>query len=58
MKAEFTVTEDHIKFTTQRNGDIVIMTNIQMTASNAANLANLINSQTSLKVVVKDQTEG
>jgi hypothetical protein len=57
MKAEVIVESDQIEFTTKTNGDKVFMQGIHFGASDASKLAELINSQQQLKVVVKDIAE-
>ena len=51
---EFIVEPDKMIFTTQTNGDHVDMKVVHLDATNAANLAYLINSQINLKVEIKE----
>ena len=56
MKAEATVDADQIEFTTKTNGDKLFVRGVHFGATEAAKLAELINSGQLLKVVVKDIT--
>ena len=51
----FEVGEDGAKFTTQSNGDIVIITGIHLTKQQAATLAWLVNSKKILTFEVKEK---
>jgi len=54
MKAEAEVSVDGIEFTTKTNGDKLRITGLHFDAENAANLATLINSGESLKLIIKN----
>ena len=58
MKAEVIVGTDQIEFTTKTNGDRIRIQGVHFGADNASNLAKLINSQESIKVVFKELSEG
>ncbi|KKK86522.1 hypothetical protein LCGC14_2762390 [marine sediment metagenome] len=51
----FEVGEDGAKFTTQSNGDIIIITGIHLTKEKAATLAWLVNSKKVLMFEVKEK---
>lgn len=50
----FEVGEDGVKFTTQTNGDIIVITGIHLTKNQAASLAYLVNSRKKLSFEVKE----
>ena len=50
----FTTGEDGVKFTTQTNGDIVLITGIHLTKDQAASLAYLVNCKKKLSFEVKE----
>ena len=52
---EFILKHDQCKFTTQTNGDILIMTGINLTPEKAAALAYLVNQPEHLKVKIKKE---
>jgi len=54
MKAEVIVEPDQIGFSTKTNGDRVRIQGVHFGADDASNLAKLINSQESIKVVFKE----
>ena len=56
-KVEFTVTPDQLYFSTQINGDKIVMANIVFNADQAAAMAYLINKPDSLKVEIKKEAE-
>lgn len=56
-KVEFTVTPDQLYFSTQVNGDKIVITNIAFDADQAAAVAYLINKSDSLKVEIKKEVE-
>ena len=53
-EVKFTTGEDGVKFTTQSNGDIVIITGIHLTKDQAASLAYLVNCKKKLSFEVKE----
>ena len=56
-KVEFIITPDQLYFSTQVNGDKIVMTNIVLDADQAAAMAYLINKPDSLKVEIKKEVE-
>ena len=56
-RVEFTVTSDQLYFSTQVNGDKIVMTNIVLNADQAAAVAYLINKSDPLKVEIKKEVE-
>ena len=50
----FTVGEDRCKFTTQSNGDIIIISGIHLNKNQAASLAYLVNCKKTLQFEVKE----
>jgi hypothetical protein len=58
MRAQVIVDRNNIKFTTEANGDRIMIRRVHLTSDNASKLAQLINSQNRLKVIIKDDKEG
>lgn len=59
VKAEFIVSTDDIKFTTQKNGDrLDIHGKINLSQETASNLAWLVNSNDHLHIEIKEATNG
>ena len=54
---EFTVTPDQLYFSTQVNGDKIVITNIVLDADQAAAMAYLINKPDSLKIEIKKEVK-
>ena len=52
----FEVGEDGAKFTTQSNGDIILITGLHLTKEKAATLAWLVNSKKMLTFEVKEKS--
>ena len=50
----FTTGEDGVKFTTQTNGDIILITGIRLDKNQAASLAYLVNCKKKLQFEVKE----
>lgn len=50
---EFIIKADHVKFTTQTNGDVVLITGVNLNAEQAASMAYLINQPGNLKIEIK-----
>jgi len=57
MKSETIVDVDNIVFITRTNGDRIEIRKVHFTAQNAANLAQMINSNKQLKIIIKDSIE-
>ena len=53
-EVKFITGEDGVKFTTQTNGDIILITGIHLTKDQAASLAYLVNCRKSLQFEVKE----
>ena len=53
-EVQFNVGPDQAKFTTQTNGDILILSGIDLTQSQAVTLAYLVNSNKTLRFEVKE----
>ena len=53
-EVKFITGEDGVKFTTQSNGDIIIITGIRLTKNQAASLAYLVNCKKKLSFEVKE----
>lgn len=55
IKADFDVPIDGMVFTTRKNGDEIVIKKIHLGPTEAAHLAELINSAAVLNVVVKEK---
>jgi len=53
-EVKFITGEDGVKFTTQSNGDIIIISGIHLTKDQAASLAYLVNCKKKLSFEVKE----
>ncbi len=56
-KVEFAITPDQLYFSTQVNGDKIVIANIVLDADQAAAVAYLINKPDSLKVEITKEVE-